>query len=40
MGLEGKGEEDLIHEWPATALSGNDLMSSCLYTIGTPSPCL
>ena len=29
-------EEHLIDEWPATALSGNDILSSCLYTIGTP----
>lgn len=36
--METKGEEALIHEWPATALPGNDLMSSCLYTIGAHPP--
>ena len=29
-----KGDERLIEEWPATALAGNDLMSSVLYTMG------
>lgn len=29
-----KADERLIEEWPATALAGNDLMSSVLYTMG------
>ena len=33
----GKNDERLIEEWPATALAGNDLMSSVLYTMGKKS---
>ncbi len=30
-------EEHMLGEWSATALAGNDIMSSCLYTVGLVS---